>query len=396
MPPRRRKQPASPAPASVETPAPTLDRTASPHREPAPPPKRRTIADNARDINTMKDQLTSMSSILNSIAERLPTGQIQPNGLSAEPLSTQLPHTEPDLNIDGATNHLDMFSLPTASRPKSRHYSTTSQLQHQRTARGHREPPPPADPFATDRRPRHHVDGLDQYLDLDDSQELPARMAHLISSSLNPLAASQGKKLFAHFYVKRGLKKVRATLGELSLAEYNYGFMCLINSPLTYHHDKPFMFRHLSNINEDASTYEWVGVRAWSEEVCLLIADGALTWDDEYKIDILHLKLSQDVKLSTTTTRRPPSDPSGEPSLILSPEVRAAKPGPPCRAFNAGSCSFPEHHVQNGYRHLHVCQHCIYQKCALLPHSREKCKSKMYSANRQPQTRPKEELGFGK
>ena len=54
--------------------------------------------------------------------------------------------------------------------------------------------------------------------------------------------------------------------------------MSLIDSSDTLDHDKPYMFKHLANINEDASQYEWPGVRFWSEEVCAHIAEGKLIW----------------------------------------------------------------------------------------------------------------------
>ena len=133
--------------------------------------------------------------------------------------------------------------------------------------------------------------------DLDDQDDIQARVAQLVTTSLAPLGKPHGKRLFAHYYVRRGAKRTRTSLGELSIPEYTYGFMCLINSPETFAHDKPFMLKHLSNLNEDATTYEWPGVKNWSEEVCALIAQGDLTWDDDYKIDFMRLKFSQLVRL---------------------------------------------------------------------------------------------------
>ena len=224
MPPRRRRQP--PAPASAPAPAAaqvgdTDPMTDSPSREPAPPPKRRTIADNTKDINAMKDQLVSMSTILNSISERLPGA---PTAVQPQAVSPTQPLSRP--TQDGATNHVDMFSLPTAARHKTRHYST-SQLQ-QCPARGLREPTTPLDPFSGDRRQHQHhqqLDSVDQYYNLDDSQDLPARMAHLISSALNPLANPQGKKLFAHYYVD-DFAGVHSTYMEAVAAFADFESLC--------------------------------------------------------------------------------------------------------------------------------------------------------------------------
>ena len=206
----------------------------------------------------------------------------------------------------------------------------------------------------------------------------------------------QDDSLFAHYYIRRGSKKTRTTLGELTIPEYNFGFISLMNSQDTFDHDKPFMFRHLSHVNEDAAAYAWPDVRRWSEEVCLLVADGTYTWDDEYRIDLLRLKLSQKNGLTNPTRESRFPDPtrdSKDSFLDLSPELKAARPAPPCRAYNAGSCSFNDHHVANGLRQLHICSYCIAQKCVPFPHSKDKCKSKMFMANRMP--KGKEELGFG-
>ena len=86
--------------------------------------------------------------------------------------------------------------------------------------------------------------------EFEGASELHDRVAHLVSHTLAPLTSYTGKKLFAYSYVKRGFKKASTTLGDLSLAEYN--FVKLINSSVTSPADRPYMFQHLGNINEDA------------------------------------------------------------------------------------------------------------------------------------------------
>ena len=182
--------------------------------------------------------------------------------------------------------------------PKSRHHSvrqfpypTTS--QHWRpSGRQTYDHVSPADPFSTASARSRYREDFAHTLDLDDQDDIQARVAQLVTTSLAPLGNPHGKRLFAHYYVRRA-KRTRSSLGELSIPEYTYGFLCLINSPETFAHDKPFMLKHLSNLNEDATTYEWPGVKNWSEEVCALIAQGDLTWDDDYKIDFMRLKFSQ-------------------------------------------------------------------------------------------------------
>ena len=79
-------------------------------------------------------------------------------------------------------------------------------------------------------------------------------MAQIVSADL-ALPHLSSKKLFAHSFVRRGAKKSKTTLGELTLAEYNIGFIRLMNSRDTDVADRPYMFQHLENVNEDATTY---------------------------------------------------------------------------------------------------------------------------------------------
>ena len=257
----------------------------------------------------------------------------------------------------------------------------------------------PVDPLGSLSSRHHYRDQGNHPYELDDSDDIPTRMAHLLTNHLAPLGSTQGKKQLAHTFVRRGSKRTKTSLVDLTIPEYNFGFMSLIDNPDTFDHDKPHMFRHLANINEDASQYDWSGVRFWSEEVCALVAEGKLSWDDDYRIDLLRIKFSQQNRLTTAHRDSTQPDQYRDRGIDFQTEapsdVRAAKPGPPCRAFNIGTCPSASHHVQNGYRRLHICSHCIAQKCLPLPHSNEKCKSKAFSANPKP-LRPKEDPGFGK
>ena len=122
-------------------------------------------------------------------------------------------------------------------------------------------------------------------------------------------------------------------------------------------------------------------MRFWSEEVVQQIADGNLTWEDVYRIDMLRLTLSQQNRKTATESKNEEFQ-LGEGFLIgnIPQEVRAAKPPPPppCRHFNAGSCNSRTHHLVKGYRYLHICAYCIYNKCSYLPHTEGNCRSKNF------------------
>ena len=304
------------------------------------------------------------------------------------PLSPPVPHCRPQQQSMSPkprpTTFADSYPAtpgPHPSQiPRSQHRSATFQQPHFTSQTCFRPARSRLDSFHTAEvlgagALRHHAaHDLSPLHEMDDQDDIPTRLAQFITTSLAPLSNPQGKKLFAHFYVKRGPRRTKTTLCELSIPEYNYGFISLINSPDTNDHDKPFMFKHLAHVNED----QWSDVRRWSEEVCSLIAGDELTWDNSYRTDQLHLKLAQQNRISSkpdqTSTERP-RDQHRDSGIDMHPEVRSAKVGPPCKAYNNGECNYSDHHTQGGFRALHVCSYCIAQKCSLLPHSCDKCKS---------------------
>ena len=385
------------------------------------PPKHRTVASNAQAIDSMGLQLLNMSQLLEKISGKIgvdssddshqhpqptphvsyapepvpmatpamvaPLAPLHPPGAPAHP-NVNLSHVNPSCHTaahpnmaspahayDNMFNQNSMFPLPATS---SAHQPRRQQF----------------DPLGSVRAQTPFRELPTSLQDLEDIPGLQDGVAHLLSTTLAPLSNITGKKLYAHSFVKRGTRRARTTLGDLSLAEYNTGFIKLLNSNNVSPVDRPFMFTHLSHINEDASTYEWDDVRYWSEEVCALVAEGNMSWDDRYNIDLMRLKFSQKNRKPREGVDATPRDRVGgdQFSIEMTAEVRAAKPAPPCRAFNSGSCTSKTHHVSNGFRHLHICAFCMYHKCAPLPHPEKECCSKQFKKRH-----PKDsESGFGK
>ena len=402
----RRKSPTSgPEPGLVHSPP-----ADNQHGGPVPAKKRPTVADNAMAIQSMESKMGTMSELLNRIAQNVCPPAKQPQA-SAAPLPEadpenyaprrvrpvertppphrpySAPHSERDAPRDW---HSSAQTRPASARPTARASSREEDLFNL--------PAPYRSISEVD--PRVPRPGLRPLRDFptnlhgfEDDTELQSRVAGFLSATFAP-AHSAGKKHFAHSFIARGLKRSKTTLGDLSIPEYTTGFIRLINHPDTQPSDRPHMFKHLEFINEDAINYSWPDVRAWSEEVCSLVGEGALSWSDEYRLDILRLKLSQENRLHLTaasTANHKELATAADVSHHLTPEVRAAKPGPPCKHFNAGTCTFTTDHVTNGYRQLHVCTYCLSAKCLFWPHADKGCRSKEFIKKRQDQ-----QPGFGK
>ena len=340
-----------------------------------PRPKKRTVVENAKAIDNIELKLTHVTGLLEQLVGNAPRGTTATE-------TQQVDHTDqPD-----DTQHHGYHPYTDGRSPTRSQHHSDAHWTHRPTTPG------PAAHMAGSRpRPTPYAGQPTTLHQLQEDPTLQGRVAQLISATLAPNTGS-GKKNLAHSHVVRGHKKEKTGLGELSLAEYNMGFIRLINSPDTDQVDAPLMIGHLEAINEDAATYEWEGIRFWSEEITTLIANGKLSWDDTVKIEMLRLKLSQDKKLGGARDTR--QDATTFDTLSdVSQEVRAARPAPPCRHVNTGQCTSKTHHVVNGYRYLHICAYCIYQKCSYLPHPEKDCRSKDFRKKQPAKDQP---VGFGK
>ena len=252
------------------------DPSLSPVSPPAPQlsagrtqPKKRTVADNAKAIDVISTQLETMSSLLSQVVGQLrpPADVVDAQDIDSDYVAERVPRT----SAGSRTRHRSDFPLnDSLFQPRARHNSVVSSASSARqpdtrcfTPRGvPYTRPQMVDPLGVVSTRPSRRDMPTTLQDLDGSTELQDRVAHLISATIAPPHLA-GKKLFAHSYVRRGAKKTRTTMGDLSLAEYNLGFVRFMNSRETDPADRPFMFQHLEHLNEDAIVYPFSDVRAW-------------------------------------------------------------------------------------------------------------------------------------
>ena len=227
--------------------------------------------------------------------------------------------------------------------------------------------------------------------DLEADPALTRRVAEALTAVTTPFSGLTGKHAqFPHHLVTRGPKKAKTNLGELSMAEYTWGFLQIVKTKDFSDEAIPFMNTHLERVLEDAMMYEWSDVRKWSEEVCTRIAKNTLRWSDTYIIDRLQTQLSHKNPLGQAQSTGG-ATPGRTDAYEMSESVRQAKPGPPCKFFQTGTCTHTNGHVQKGYHQLHVCSYCLANKCLLQPHSSKECKTKKFNSQRKGNT----ESGFG-
>ena len=237
--------------------------------------------------------------------------------------------------------------------------------------------PPTLPPFPT----AYRWDQPTSLHDLEGDPAMTRRVTEALHTMTTPFTACSGKHAhFPHQLVNRGSKMQKTALGELTLPEFIWGFIQLIKAKEAHDPDVQFMYAHLENLVEDAKTYDWSSVRAWSEEVLARVFNSKLAWSNSYEIDRLQTKLSHQYKPDSA-----PADAThrGDTAYRMPDSVRKAKPGPPCKPFQAGTCTQAADHINNGYRQLHVCTYCLANKCELHPQKFNDAK------------RDKKESGFG-
>ena len=202
--------------------------------------------------------------------------------------------------------------------------------------------------------------------------------------------AGRGKTFYAHAHIKRGRQKKKTDLGELKLSEYNFGLHQMLKEKALSVVEKRCISKHIVELNFEAMSYDWDGVRDWSEEVCYQIAEGNLQWENKYRIDSLKGEIAHRSPVGAAG-----SGDEGKNNYSMSAEVKAANHAPPCRQFNNGTCTFSRDHVVNGYRHLHICSTCIYAKCSFLDHPEKTCRVKLLRDKKRAQDKPDNKAGFG-
>ena len=384
---------------------------------PSPPPtttRRNTVASNAQNIKGMQSQLSDIHTLLQTLAENKSGGgegetagrkggKGGSNGCQGHSTGAQgkgshlgshlekvVPH---DISTDFDSDSDTVIQFKSSIPQKKRRHNTTTSTRDPFSAQVEL-------PELSSSRRRHITTGYhdfpDSASDLEGDEEVKRQVASLLLKNMTSIPPpSKGKRFFAHTHILRGSKKVKAGLGELSETEYNWGFLQCIFNPLNSDQDRKLMVQHLEEVNEDGMTYVWEDVRNWSEDICSKIADpdNKLTWRQSYQIDKLRAKTSQVRKKGGATSH---GSVEGKVDSDMSEELRSAKYGPPCRQFNQGQCQFQEDHVMNGYRHLHICSFCIYNKCEKYPHPEASCQSKRVKQERKQWYQAREQAVAGK
>ena len=369
---------------------------ASPEQMETPPrPQKPTTAKNAAAIAAVDGRLLGMDGKVVALDQRLAkitdmltrlTSEQSPRARQEEAHGDNMQHEPRDMSPDTVPH-----TSGRPGRPRRLHPYSPESLSDDRPSR--EEPHRAREGWVAAGRSQRRapVEGPRQHhhlhreppttvAGLEEEPGLAQRVADAINAAVNPLkSAVKGKHEhgFPYVYVTRGPKRVKAQLDECTLAEYTWGFIQMIKNEKD-RHIAGDMENHLEQLIYDARTYPWESVRSWSEEVCARVQEGSLSWCDYYEIDRLQTRMAHANGQSIGQSSDKKEKPATNMAINLPQAVLSAKPAPPCRAYQMGTCRHPTHHVTNGFRQIHICEFCLTKKVQMLPHSQSQCKSKQF------------------
>ncbi|CAH1798711.1 unnamed protein product, partial [Owenia fusiformis] len=174
-----------------------------------------------------------------------------------------------------------------------------------------------------------------------------------------------------HFYVYRGADCKSATYDTLTVPEFSFGYMEIVNN--TENGDiKLRMLEHFQQVMLHTMHYQWDDVRHCHGVILGKIEQGILTWSSDFgryfdsfaKVS----RIDQDNKLSKRTA-------TAKPALG---KTKSSDKIYICHAYNNGSCDQASDHNKGNLFLRHACRFCFGSSghVNLHRHAESECKSK--------------------
>ena len=245
MPPERSTRSSRPSPATQAPTTPESGHRMDQDGGPVPATqgkKMTTTTENAKAIQAMQSDLSNMSGMLVVLTQRLCPEPMSPGLQGQQPV----PEADPGNYLPRGRlleRYTDGHQTWSAPQPDSPHRDQHPSAPPRLSPRQHPDPRPQAgmfaqagsraicelDPLIAPPGFRPHRDFPTTLHGLEEDAHLQTRVSTLLSASLVPMAHATGKRHFAHSFIALGFKCSKTTLGNLSIPEYNSGFIRLIN-----------------------------------------------------------------------------------------------------------------------------------------------------------------------
>ena len=164
-----------------------------------------------------------------------------------------------------------------------------------------------------------------------------------------------------HLYVYRGQDRKPATYNDLTLAEFIFGYISMIDNPRNML-DKELMLQTLRNMMLDTTQYGWVQVRNF---YCILasgIEMARYDWADSGEIAALRSQYAQrpNVQIQNKPANRQPG--SGNVVKL-------------CNQYQTDDCAYQDTH--EGF--MHICAYCYNVTGMYFKHKLKDCRGRILS-----------------
>ena len=167
-----------------------------------------------------------------------------------------------------------------------------------------------------------------------------------------------------HLYIYRGQDRKPTHYGELTLAEFVFGFLSMVDNPRN-EFDRPLMLSILKDMMLDTTQYGWYQIRNYYRILASGIEMARYSWSDSLQISSIRSQYAQ--RQLVQNYNRP-----NYKQNTSSPNNTNIKV---CVPFQTDECSLQDGH--DGY--LHICAYCYTSTGMVFRHKEKDCRRKLFS-----------------
>ena len=182
-----------------------------------------------------------------------------------------------------------------------------------------------------------------------------------------------------HFYVRRGSERRPVVFDELTLPEFVYGFLAMIEEAPENQSMKDKMLFRLKEIMRDCTDFDWVTMKNFFRILMQDIEKGKLSWGDDTRIQEMRVlfihRLTVERQAPTASGHQAPIAP-GHPAATASGH-QAKAPLLFCLSFQEGTCQYNFDHSSSRGPLKHMCAFCYRMTGNAYPHREIDCKRKI-------------------
>lgn len=181
--------------------------------------------------------------------------------------------------------------------------------------------------------------------------------------------------LWPHFYIHRGPERRPARYEELSLPEFVYGFLCMLDDSPEPAPVKSLMLAKLRDVMRDALDFDWLPIRNYVRIILQEIEREKISWSDQTAMQELRVLYLHRISCENVIGK-----PAGQRKPVLLS----------CLPFQQDKCAYTSDHNSARGPVRHVCGFCLKITGNGYPHPEKECRRKDRLQSKKDQDTPPE------